>query len=155
MGNEMYLTSEGANRLRAELEQLKGPARQELAKRFRSAISMGDLSENADYHAAKEAQSFLEGRIQELEHLLKYAVIVEDTPAERDQVTLGCRVTIQQDDDHPETFQLVGVKEADPINKRISYESPFGVALLGARVGDEVRIQSPQGEIRVTILAIE
>jgi transcription elongation factor GreA len=155
MGEQQYLTAEGAERLREELKQLKGPAREELAQRLRSAIQMGDLSENADYHAAKESQAFLEGRIQELEHLLQNATIIEDTGEKRDTVMLGARVTIQEEDYPPETFHLVGAKEADPSQGRISNESPFGMALLGARVGDEVTAETPGGSVQLSILRIE
>ncbi len=152
---QQFLTAEGVRRLREELEYLKGPAREEIAKRLRSAIQMGDLSENADYHAAKEAQAFLEGRIQELEHLLKHAVIIEENGEERQQVELGATVTCQVEGQPPETYKLVGAKEADPRNGRISNESPLGRALLGRRVGDEVDAHTPAGTIRLRILKIE
>lgn len=155
MGDQQYLTAEGAERLRKELIHLKGPARDDIAKRLRSAIQMGDLSENADYHAAKESQAFLEGRIQELEYLLQNAIIVENTGEQLDSVTLGARVTVQEEDYPPEVFHIVGAKEADPRNGRISNESPFGIALLGGRVGDEVVAQTPAGSIRLRILGIE
>lgn len=155
MGDQQYLTAEGAERLRKELIHLKGPARNDIAKRLRSAIQMGDLSENADYHAAKESQAFLEGRIQELEYLLQNAIIVENTGEQLDSVTLGARVTVQEEDYPPEVFHIVGAKEADPRNGRISNESPFGIALLGGRVGDEVVAQTPAGSIRLRILGIE
>jgi transcription elongation factor GreA len=155
MGEQQYLTAAGAERLRNELAELKGPKRDELAKRLRSAIQMGDLSENADYHAAKESQAFLEGRIQELEYLLKYALIVEESEEERDTVTVGARVTVQEEDYDPEVFQLVGAKEADSRNGRISNESPFGIALLGARVGQEVVAETPSGQVRLKVLKIE
>jgi transcription elongation factor GreA len=144
MSEQQYLTAEGAERLR-----------EELAMRLKSAIQMGDLSENADYHAAKESQAFLEGRIQELEYLLQNAVIIEDTGGARDTVSLGVRVTIQEADYPPETYHLVGAMEADPRQGRISNESPFGTALLGARVGDEVVAETPNGPIRLKILEIE
>ena len=155
MGDQQYLTAEGAERLRKELIHLKGPARDEIAKRLRSAIQMGDLSENADYHAAKESQGFLEGRIQELEYLLQNAIIVENSGEQLDSVTLGARVTVQEEDYPPEVFHIVGAKEADPRNGRISNESPFGLALLGGRVGEEVVAQTPAGSIRLRILGIE
>jgi transcription elongation factor GreA len=116
---------------------------------------MGDLSENADYHAAKESQAFLEGRIQELEYLLKNAEIIEDTGEDRDEVNVGARVTVQEEDYPPETFHVVGAKEADPRNGRISNESPFGRALLGGRVGEEVEAHTPGGKVRLKILKIE
>jgi len=155
MAEQQYLTAAGAERLRNELAELKGPKRDELAKRLRSAIQMGDLSENADYHAAKESQAFLEGRIQELEYLLKYALIVEESEEERDTVTVGARVTVQEEDFDPEVFHLVGAKEADSRNGRISNESPFGIALLGARVGQEVVAETPSGQVRLKILKSE
>ena len=155
MGDEQYLTYEGAQSLREELERLKGPERDELAKRLRSAIQMGDLSENADYHAAKEYQAFLEGKIQELEFVLKNAVIIEEMEENRGVVTLGSQVTIQEDGSSPETYLMVGAKEADPSNGRISNESPFGAALLGGKEGQEVVAKTPGGQVRLKILKIE
>ncbi len=155
MSDQVYLTSEGAAQLKEELEQLKGPARQELAQRLRSAIQMGDLSENADYHKAKEDQAFLEGRIQELEYLIRNAVIIEENRAARDVVDVGAHVTIQEEDYPPEIYMLVGAKEADPRNGRISNESPIGKALLGSRVGDEVIAETPGGKLKFKILKIE
>ena len=116
---------------------------------------MGDLSENADYHAAKESQAFLEGRIQELEYLLKNAVIVEETDERHDEVDIGARVTVQEADEPPETFLLVGAKEADPRNGKISNESPIGRALMGGKVGEQVVAQTPSGEIYLKIIHIE
>jgi transcription elongation factor GreA len=155
MSEGPYLTAEGKNRLKAELEELKGPARNELAKRLRAAIQMGDLSENADYHKAKEDQAFLEGRIQEMEYLLKNATIIEDTDRPKGQVAVGATVTVQEEDFEPETYYLVGAKEADPRNGRISNESPIGRALIGNKVGDVVSVQTPGGELRLKILKIE
>lgn len=155
MVDEHYLTFEGAQNLREELARLKGPERDELAKRLRSAIQMGDLSENADYHAAKEYQAFLEGKIQELEYILKNAVIIEELENDHGVVTLGTRVTIQEEDNPPETYHLVGAKEADPRNGRISNESPFGAALLGSREGEDVIAQTPAGQVHLKILKID
>lgn len=155
MTDETYLTAEGAARMKAELEQLKGTARQEIAKRLRAAVQNGDLSENADYHKAKEDQGFLEGRIQELEYLLKNAIIIEQNGGRSDVVDIGTHVTIQEDTYPPETYHLVGVKEADPRNGRISNESPIGKALLGHRVGDDVMVETPGGQLHLKILEIE
>src|SRR4030067_1372287 len=96
MEQETYLTSEGAAKLKAELEELKGPQRDEMAKRLRSAIQMGDLSENADYHMAKEDQAFMEGRIQELEYLLKNAKIIDHTELPTGTIQVGPHVTVQE-----------------------------------------------------------
>lgn len=155
MEQEIYLTAEGAARLKAELEELKGPKREEMARRLRSAIQMGDLSENADYHKAKEDQGFMEGRIQELERLLKYAKIIDQSELSKDTIQVGARVTVQEGDYPAETYFLVGAAEADPRNGKISNESPIGRALLGGHVGDEVVATTPGGEIRLKILKIE
>ena len=155
MSDEQYLTSEGAQNLREELERLKGPERDELAKRLRSAIQMGDLSENADYHAAKEYQAFLEGKIQELEYVLKHAVIIEELKADQGVVSVGKKVTIQEADYPPETYDIVGAKEADPKNGRISNVSPFGSALLGGKEGEEVIAETPGGKVSLKIIKIE
>jgi len=153
MNQRTYLTPEGETKLRAELAELTGPRREELAKRLRSAIQMGDLSENADYHKAKEDQGFLEGRIQEIEAILRMAVIIEKKHS--DVVTLGCHVTVQEEDFDPETYYLVGVKEADPRNGKISNESPIGKALMDHKVGDVVEAETPGGRIKLKILKIE
>jgi transcription elongation factor GreA len=150
-----YLTAEGAEKLRAELAQLTGPEREAIAKRLRSAIQMGDLSENADYHKAKEDQAFLEGRILELGYVLKNAIIVEASSEKRDVADVGAKVTVQEEDFEPETYLLVGAKEADPRNGKISNESPIGRALIGKRTGDRVTAQTPGGEISLKILSIE
>ena len=148
-----YLTQEGEKRLRAELAELTGPRREELSQRLRSAIQMGDLSENADYHKAKEDQAFLEGRIQEIEAVLRTAVIVEK--ASTDVVTVGNKVTVQEESFDPEVFHMVGAKEADPRNSKISNESPIGSALMNHKVGDVVEAETPGGKIKFKILKIE
>jgi transcription elongation factor GreA len=114
---------------------------------------MGDLSENADYHKAKEDQSFLEGRIQEIEAILRTATIIEKKLS--DMVTVGAKVTIQEADYDPETFYLVGAKEADPRNGKISNESPFGKAIMDHKVGDVVEAETPGGKVKLKILKIE
>ncbi len=155
MEEEYYLTSEGAAKLKAELEDLKGPRREEMAKRLRAAIQMGDLSENADYHKAKEDQGFMEGRIQELERILKYAKIIDAEQLPTDIIQVGSRVTVREGDYPAETYFLVGATEADPRYGKISNESPIGAALLGGHVGDEVLAHTPGGDIRLKILKIE
>lgn len=150
-----YLTEEGSQKMKLELEQLKTTGREELARRLRDAIQMGDLSENADYHKAKEDQAFLEGRIQELQFLLSNAVIVDTSKQQRDVIDVGAVVTIQEGDSEPETYFLVGIKEADPRNGRISNESPIGRALIGKKVGETVLAQTPSGQIKLRILEIK
>lgn len=155
MPDSSYLTAEGADRLRKELEYLKGPAREELAARLRAAIQQGDLSENADYSAAKEEQGFLEGRIQELEHLLGSVIIIDTLPQNLEKVDIGSRITIQEDNFPEEIYHLVGPKEADPRHGRISHESPIGRALIGHKIGEIVEADTPGGKIRLKILKIE
>lgn len=151
---DIHLTAEGLAKVKAELEELKGPRREELAARLRSAIQMGDLSENADYHKAKEDQAFLEGRIQELEFMARNAVVIEKS-ANNDVVSIGSHVTIQEEDYPAETYHLVGPAEADPRNGRISHESPIGSALMDRRVGDSVEVETPAGKTNFKILKIE
>ena len=155
MSEQPYLTAAGAAKIRAELLELKGPRRNELAKRLREAISQGDLSENADYTKAKEDQGFLEGRIQELDYLLSNAIIVEDEQIDREKVSVGAVVTVQEEDYEPEQYKLVGAKEADPRKGMISNESPIGSALMGRKVGEWVEATTPGGTIRMKILKIE
>jgi transcription elongation factor GreA len=152
---ETYLTPEGKERLKTELEDLMGPQRKALSKRLRSAIEMGDLSENADYHKAKEDQAFLEGRIQELKYIIGNATIIEDDGKPKDVVTVGAHVTIQEDNYPPETYHVVGAKEADPQNGKISHASPIGSALMDHRAGEIVEAEAPGGTIKFKILKIE
>jgi transcription elongation factor GreA len=149
----LYLTQEGAEKISQDLEVLRGPKRAELARRLREAIEMGDLSENADYIAAKEAQAFLEGKIQELEVLLRDSVIIE-TSRSNGVVNIGNFVTITIDEREPETFHLVGVKEANAREGKISHQSPIGKALLGRKRGDSVFVETPAGESKLTLLDI-
>jgi transcription elongation factor GreA len=149
---ELFLTPEGADRLRAELEELRGPRRTELAKRLRHAVQQGDLSENADYISAKEEQAFLEGRIQELETILREATIVDG--GNTGTVTVGSTVVVAEDGQSPQTFQLVGIKEASPREGRISNESPIGKALMGKRVGDVALAETPGGNVELKVIEV-
>jgi len=155
MAEELFLTDEGAARFKEELQKLVNVERPALAKRLRAAIQEGDLSENADYHKAKEDQGFLEGRIQELEYLLKNATIVENKTTGFEQVELGAKVTVQEEDFDPETYLMVGAKEADPGQGKISNESPVGKALMGKQVGDYVTVETPGGLFALKIIKIE
>lgn len=152
--NVVYLTPAGLEAIKEELAFLKNEKRAQLSERLRTAIAMGDLSENADYHTAKEDQAFMEGRIRDLEDTLRRARIIETTgPSEK--VRVGSRVTIKEDGyDDEETYHIVGVHEADPAKGRISNESPFGRALLGARIGQTVRVDSPTGILSLKVLRI-
>lgn len=154
MSEPTYLTPEGEAKLKAELEELKGPRRNELSMRLRSAIQMGDLSENAEYHKAKEDQGFLEGRIQEIEALLRNVITIQKN-VNRDVVSVGNYVTIQEGSSPSETYHVVGAREADPRNGRISNESPIGRALMDHKIGDVVEAETPGGKIKFKILKIE
>ena len=155
MSEVHYLTAEGAEKLKTELEYLKGPARDQLAQRLRAAIQLGDLSENADYITAKEDQGFLEGRIQELTQILSNYKIIDESKNVRGIVDIGSHVTIQEEEYDPETYHIVGPKETDPVKMRISHESPIGRALLGHRVGETVHAETPNGSIKFKIIKIE
>jgi len=155
MGEDVFLTAEGEKVLREELTRLINIERIALAARLRDAIQMGDLSENADYKKAKEDQGFLEGRIQEVEYILRNATIIIDNVTSRDKVTVGALITIQEGEDSPEVYHLVGASEADPRNGKISHVSPIGKALMDHRVGDTVEVSTPGGVIIFKILKIE
>lgn len=153
--NVVYVTEEGLRKIKEELEYLKEVKRPEISQQLQVAIAQGDLSENADYTYAKQEQAFMEGRIKDLEDSLRRAqVIAEDVPADR--VRVGTTVTIQEDGyDDAETYRIVGVHEADPSKGFISNESPFGRALLGKKVNQTVRVETPSGEALVKIIAIK
>ena len=150
------LTPAGKAKLQEELAELKGPRREEIARRLKHAIEMGDLSENADYHAAKEDQGFLEGRVQQIEAILSTAILVEDTDIDTSMVQIGTTVTLQEGNEPEETFIIVGANEANPRQHKISYESPMGAALMGHKKGETVEVVLPNNSIlKIKILKIE
>jgi len=154
MNNIHYLTPEGKDKLVKELHDLTTKGRIDLSERLKHAISMGDLSENADYHKAKEDQGFLEGRIQEIETILRNSevIVAQDNYSE---VSIGAKITIKETNYEPETYHLVGSKETNPRDGKISHESPIGKALLGHKVGDLVEVDLPDGDkIQFEILTI-
>ena len=152
---KIYLTKKGKENLQIELEDLEGPQRTEIAARLKSAIEMGDLSENADYHKAKEDQGFLEGKILDIKYTLDFALIVEENGHGQDIVRVGCNVTVQEEDFPPETYYLVGSREADPTENKISHVSPIGKALIDKEIGDIVEVKTPGGEYSLKILDIQ
>lgn len=155
MTERSYLTPEGAEELRRELDELVTVKRVELAKKLKAAVAEGDLKENADYHDAKEQQAFLEGRIQYLENVLRSAQIIENS-GKTDEVRLGSLVTIvEEGSDEQEVYAIVGAAEANPRDGKISHESPIGAALLGHRKGDKVRVKTPGGEMIFKIKQIK
>lgn len=147
----VYLTEEGLQKIKDELAYLKGEKLEELANKLQIAIAQGDLKENADYHAAKEEQGFVDGRIKDLEDSLRRAKIIEDAKS-TDIVHVGHTVTVVEvGDDYEETYHIVGPHEADPSNGRISNESPIGRALLGAKKGHTVAVETPGGQIQLQV----
>lgn len=137
----------------AELEDMKTRQREELAKRLRFAIQQGDLSENADYHKAKEDQAFLEGKIREYEETLAGAKIIEKNNSST--IDIGSHITIKEDGYPEETYFMVGAREANPREGRISNESPIGSALLGHKVGDTVTVETPGGKMQIKIVKVQ
>src|SRR5688572_19009925 len=138
-----YVSPEFLTKLNAELKDLKTVKRRELANRIETAKSLGDLSENAEYHEAKDALGFVEGRILEIEDLLKNAVIVEQE-AGGSNVRVGSTVVVNVNSKE-KTYTIVGSNEADPLTGKVSNESPIGRSLLGSKVGDHVEVETPAG----------
>ena len=146
------LTADGAERLQAELDNLIRHRRPEVIARIRTAKEHGDLKENAEYHAAREEQSFLEGRVQALEARLRSAVVI-DAPESGTRVGFGSRVTVETDGEKV-TYTIVGGSDSDPAAGRISSASPVGRALVGHDVGDSIVVRTPAGERRYRIVEV-
>lgn len=150
---EIYLTEEGLEEIKKELEVLKLEKRPEIITALKEARAQGDLSENAEYDAARNEQAIVEAKIQELEAMVEKAVIIKDI--NRDVVSLGTKVTIEYvEDNEQEEYSIVGSKEADPFSNKISNESPIAKAIMGAKVGAVVSVDSPNGKYDVKIVAI-
>ena len=146
MTEEVLLTKEGYDEIVAEHENLVAVRRAEVAQKLKEAIAQGDLSENADYDAAKNEQAELEERIYKLENMIRKARIIDDSDLAGDQVTVGLTVKVLDiDEDEEEEFTIVGSTEADPFEGKISNESLVGKALLGKKEGDEVAVEVPDG----------
>lgn len=144
--NHTYLTDAGHKKLKEELAHLKKVKRPEIAERIKQAKDYGDLSENAEYADAREEQSFVEGRILELENALKNVTVVSGVDSDPDTVNIGDTVTVERDG-ATSTYTIVGSKEADPAIGKISNESPIGRALLNRRKGDQVEVKTPKGKV--------
>lgn len=154
---ETILTAEGLKKLEDELENLRSVRRQEVAERLKVAISYGDISENSEYDDAKSEQAFIEGRILELEQMLKTATIIDDSASRKEGiVSLGSTVLLKDTETgEEETYTVVGTTEADPFNNRISNESPVGAAILGQKVHSVVAANTPAGELSYEILEVK
>lgn len=150
---EIYLTSEGFLKLEEELDDLKRVQRPAIIEAVKEARALGDLSENAEYHSARENQGKMEGRIKELEYTLEHATIIENN--NDGKVKVGSVVTIKYDyDDDEEEYSIVGTNEADPFANKISNESPIAVAVIGKKKGDKVSVESPNGSFNIEIVKV-
>lgn len=150
------MTREGKQKLENELEHFKSVKRKEVVERIKIARSFGDLSENSEYDSAKEEQAFVEGRITTLENMIRNAKIIEEDEMNSDSVGLGKSVTfIELPNGDEETYTIVGSAEADPFEGKISNDSPIAKSLIGKKVGDEVTVQTPGGDMNVRIVSIK
>ena len=152
----VVVTREGLQRMKEELEYKETTEKMKVAEQLKVAISYGDLSENAEYDAAKNDQAVLEQRIAELKAMIENAVVVDESKISTDVVGFGTRVTIVYEDepDDEETYTIVGTSESDPANGKLSNESPVGAALIGAHVGETVTAQTPGGALRIKVIEI-
>ena len=149
------MTKAGKEKLEQELEHLKTVKRKEVVERIKIARSFGDLSENSEYDSAKEEQAFVEGRITTLEKMIRNAKIIEESDLVSDAVSLGKSVTfIELPDGEEETYTIVGSAEADPFEGKISNDSPIAQSLIGKKVGEQVTVQTPGGEMQVKIVQL-
>ena len=156
MAKETQLTAEGLKKLQDELEYLVTVKRPEITERLKEARAQGDLSENAEYEQAREDQSFNEGRIQELEQMLKHAVVVEDAATNKDVVNFGATVVLEDMEfGDQETYTIVGTAEADSFAGKISNDSPVGAAIIGQKAGDIVEVSTPAGVLQYKIVEIK
>ena len=154
-----YISSEGLEKLKEELKERKTTKRQEIARRLEEAKSLGDLSENTEYHSTKEAQSFNEGRVLELEELINKSVIIEANKGKSKEVQFGSIVEVKTLDkriaSQKRIFHIVGSQEANPIEGKISNESPLGLAFFGKKVSDIIEVETPKGKVKYKIVSIK
>ena len=150
------LTYEGLRKYEDELHELKVVKRKEVAQKIKEAREQGDLSENAEYDAAKDEQRDIEARIEELEKILKNAEVVVEEEVDLDKISVGCQIKIVDLEDNSElTYKIVGSTEANSLKGKISNESPLGKALRGAKIGDVVTVEAPMGELQYKVLEIQ
>lgn len=154
MDQTTYLTQEGLDKLRAEFEDLKKVQRPEMISRLEAAKALGDLSENAEYHEAKDNLAFIEGRIRELDVKLRDVELIENDKKDSGTVKIGSTIEVEAKGNR-RIFQIVGSSEADPAGGRISNESPLGSSFLGRKKGDEVGVITPSGETVYTIVSVK
>ena len=150
------MTLEGKKKLEDELEEYRLKRRPEVIKRIKIARSYGDLSENSEYESAKDEQAMVESRIAQIENMLQYAEIIDNEDVDKDEVSMGRTITIQELlDEEPEEYQIVGESESDPFNGKISNESPMAKGLLGHKVGEVVEVEVPNGTIKLKIVKVD
>ena len=150
------MTLEGKKKLEDELEEYRLKRRPEVIKRIKIARSYGDLSENSEYESAKDEQAMVESRIAQIENMLQYAEIIDNEDVDKDEVSMGRTITIQElPDEEPEEYQIVGESESDPFNGKISNESPMAKGLLGQKVGEVVEVEVPNGTIKLKIVKVD
>ena len=155
MAKQVLLTSEGLQKLQDELEYLKTVRRKENTAAIKRALSFGDLSENSEYDEAKNEQAEIEHRISEIETMLNNAKVIDEDNIDTDVVSIGSKVTVKDlEDDSTEEYLIVGSTEADPMNGKISDESPVGATLLGHRIGETVVVEAPMGKIEYLVVNI-
>lgn len=153
---QIIVTDEGLQKLKEELEFLKNEKRKEVVEAIRVALSFGDLSENSEYDEAKNEQAKVEGRIAELEEMLKHVTVIDDSKVSTDEVNVGAKVRVLDEEWEEEVeYSIVGSTEADPMQNKISDQSPIGMALIGAKVGDTVEAETPGGSVKMKILQID
>ena len=154
MTNDVHITPEGLEAVRHELNELTTVRRPAIVAKIKAAREFGDLSENFEYHAAKNEQGMMEARINELQSIIKHHVLIKTTKGSG-VVAMGSTVKFQEDGEGEESYRIVGPAEADPKAGRVSYESALGKALIGHRVGDEVEVKIPNGSYRVRIVGVD
>jgi transcription elongation factor GreA len=153
--NRIPITRAGYEDLKERIRQLKAVERQEVIRAIQEARAHGDITENAEFEAAKERQAFVEGKISELEHRIAWAEVIDPSTVKTDRVMFGCMVVLENLNTEEEVrYQLVGTDESDVSQGRISVSSPLGKAMIGKRVGDEIVVQAPKGERRYELIDI-
>ena len=153
MNNAHYLTKEGAEKLKQELEEI-ADKRKANAARLKEAIEQGDLSENAEYSDAKDQQAFLAGRLSEVKQILRHMIIIDDKKNAKGEVTIGSTIEIKSEK-FKKKFKIVGAEEANPSEGLLSHESPLGSAFLGHKKGDQVEVKTPAGTMTYKIMSVE
>lgn len=152
---ENVITLEGLKKIEQELDYLKSTKRQEVAATIKEALSFGDISENAEYDEAKNEQARMEEKIVQLENLLKHVKVIDEDDIKTDVVNVGCKVTVYDYEFEEEVeYSIVGSAETNPLEFKISNESPVGSTLIGAKIGDEVKVMAPDGALTLKILKI-